>query len=127
MESGTILQNNYNTDGDEAVAVGRTIQPGLAAVSRQKGIPMCQPLLEQMQEIPQLSGSFYSMWHWLEVGRTALEYKPSHTCRRSYVTNCLDKGMKLALVSKNVGHKNKSTTLRLMGGSEQTLKHSENP
>ncbi|MDE5907676.1 MAG: site-specific integrase [Lachnospiraceae bacterium] len=40
-----------------------------------------------------------------------VEYKPSHTCRRSYVTNCLDKGMKLALVSKNVGHKNKSTTL----------------
>lgn len=37
-----------------------------------------------------------------------VEYKPSHTCRRSYVTNCLDKGMKLALVSKNVGHKNKS-------------------
>ena len=51
----------------------------------------------------------------------------SHTCRRSYVTNCLDKGMKLALVSKNVGHKKKSTTLSLMGGSEQTLKHSENP
>ncbi|WP_347224003.1 hypothetical protein [Bacteroides congonensis] len=25
-----------------------------------------------------------------------VEYKPSHTCRRSYVTNCLDKGMKLA-------------------------------
>ncbi len=40
-----------------------------------------------------------------------VEYKPSHTCRRSYVTNCLDKGMKLALVSRNVGHKNKSTTL----------------
>lgn len=40
-----------------------------------------------------------------------VEYKPSHTCRRSYVTNCLDKGMKLAVVSKNVGHKNKSTTL----------------
>ena len=40
-----------------------------------------------------------------------VEYKPSHTCRRSYVTNCLDKGMKLALVSKNVGHKNKTTTL----------------
>ena len=40
-----------------------------------------------------------------------VEYKPSHTCRRSYVTNCLYKGMKLALVSKNVGHKNKSTTL----------------
>ena len=35
------------------------------------------------------------------------KYKPSHTCRRSYVTNCLDKGMKLALVSRNVGHKNK--------------------
>lgn len=42
---------------------------------------------------------------------TGVEYKPSHTCRRSYVTNCLDKGMKPALVSKNVGHKNKSTTL----------------
>ncbi|EOS77977.1 hypothetical protein C819_00593 [Lachnospiraceae bacterium 10-1] len=40
-----------------------------------------------------------------------VEYKPSHTCRRSYVTNCLDKDMKLALVSRNVGHKNKSTTL----------------
>ena len=40
-----------------------------------------------------------------------VEYKSSHTCRRSQVTNCLDKGMKLALVSKNVGHKNKSTTL----------------
>lgn len=40
-----------------------------------------------------------------------VEYKPSHTCRRSYVTNCLDNGMKLALVSRNVGHKNKSTTL----------------
>jgi len=26
-------------------------------------------------------------------------------------TNCLDNGMKLALVSRNVGHKNKSTTL----------------
>lgn len=40
-----------------------------------------------------------------------VEYKPSHTCRRSYVTNCLDKGMKLALVSKNVGHKNKRRCL----------------
>jgi len=40
-----------------------------------------------------------------------VEYKPSHTCRRSYVTNCLDKGMKLALVSKNVGHMSKRLRL----------------
>ena len=25
----------------------------------------------QVQEIPQLSGSFYSLWHWLKAGRTA--------------------------------------------------------
>ena len=40
-----------------------------------------------------------------------VEYKPSHTCRRSHVTNCLDKGMKLALVSKNVGHMSKRLRL----------------
>ncbi|PXV93628.1 phage integrase family protein [Lachnotalea glycerini] len=38
-------------------------------------------------------------------------YKSTHTCRRSYVTTCLDNDMKLAQVSANVGHKNKSTTL----------------
>ena len=53
-----------------------------------------------------ITGTFKAFCNYVGV-----EYKPSHTCRRSYVTNCLDKGMKLALVSKNVGHKNKSTTL----------------
>lgn len=54
-----------------------------------------------------VTGTFRAFCNYVGV-----EYKPSHTCRRSYVTNCrLDKGMKLALVSKNVGHKNKSTTL----------------
>jgi hypothetical protein len=49
-----------------------------------------------------LIGTFKAFCNYVGV-----EYKPSHTCRRSYVTNCLDKGMKLALVSKNVGHMNK--------------------
>lgn len=41
-----------------------------------------------------------------------------HTCRRSYVTNCLDKGMKLALVSRNVGHRNESTILNPLNIAE---------
>lgn len=53
-----------------------------------------------------LTGTFKAFCNYVGV-----EYKSSHTCRRSYVTNCLDKGMRLALVSRNVGHKNKSTTL----------------
>ncbi len=40
-----------------------------------------------------------------------VEYKSSNTCKRGYVTNRLDKGMELALVSKNVGHKNKRLRL----------------
>ena len=53
-----------------------------------------------------ITGTFKAFCNYVGV-----EYKPSHTCRRSYVTNCLDKGMKLALISKNVGHMNKRLRL----------------
>ena len=55
---------------------------------------------------------FTYKWLMEQKSRQGLKaHMSSHTCRRSYVTNCLDKAMKLALVSRNVGHKNKGTTL----------------
>lgn len=60
-----------------------------------------------------LTGTFKVFCNYVGV-----EYESSHTCRRSYVTNCLDKGMRLALVSKNAGHMNKR--LRLIEISDFT-------
>lgn len=42
---------------------------------------------------------------------SGITYKSPHTCRRTYTTTMIDRGVPLSQVSKDLGHKNSSTTL----------------